>query len=287
MESAFPDDGFPSESFWSPLKNARAPQRRTCPPCPHSSPRAWAAPTILVGCSPRVLCRAGLGRASHGQVWQQKALGSSLLPGTLRGPGWGELGAFPLFGVFGGKGGGQGGLYPMRALAGGGRNSGEARCNNFYFLCCQGAEGSGAVPRTGAPCLAQPCMFRLPRRGTQALPFRAHKPLHQTARRPGASSGHVCTGWGRSLAPPLRGQRPGRADVRRDEPSLLLAPGGHLQAPPPRGASSARDASELEGSSQQCHLHTLVSSDRSWEPPSLLVSWTGERISLTLAKDAG
>lgn len=54
----------------------------------------------------------GMGWASHGQVWQQKALGSPLLPGRLRGPGWGELGDFPLFGVFRGKRGGQVGFAP-------------------------------------------------------------------------------------------------------------------------------------------------------------------------------
>lgn len=80
----------------------------------------------------------------------------------------------------------------------------------------------------------------------------------------------------------MSGCRKGRA---------LLAPlGGDLQAaarPPTQRCPIHPGCLGAGGSSQQCHLHSLVSSDRSWESPSLLVSWTGERISLTKAKDTG
>lgn len=59
----------------------------------------------------------------------------------------------------------------------------------------------------------------------------------------------------------------------------LLIPPSHAEVPPVRPGCL--------GTGGQQQLHSLVSSDRSWEPPSLPVSWTGERISLTLAKDTG
>lgn len=265
MESAFPEGGFPSESFWSALKNAHAPWRRTCPPCPRLPVCALQQPPSSQGAAPRCCpCpREGLGWASPGSRT------FSVLPSCC----WSELGDIPSLGFLGA---GAGGLYPV---AGGGGDYGGTRGIDRYFLHCQAADSGTSQDGNSSSCPAK-CVGASQVRSTNAA-FPSPQSIAS------ASPGRVRTGWGRSPAPLRCGQWwPGWVDVRGSEglspPCSLLqaAPSGsspHAEVPRPPGMPQSRGTTVPAPQLSQLRWEL--------EASSLLVSWTGGRNSLTLAKD--